>query len=94
MTEFSDKNIFEMFVANGERPGFWLRRTTWGNSCAQIVSVGALKGPPLYYGNPEVRADIFDLETGAVKERSAQLPACGTYKTWRLIDAPPWASEV
>lgn len=89
--EFSDKNIFEMFVENGSRPGFWLRRTTWGNSCAQVVSVGEFKGPPPYYGNPKVLADIFDLATGELKERSTKLPVPGTYKTWRQIDPPEWA---
>lgn len=91
MDAFSDKNIFEMYVANGKQPGFWLRRSTWGNTCARVVSVGELKGAPPYFGNPVVLADIFDLRTGNLKERSACLPAAGTYKTWRQIDVPAWA---
>jgi hypothetical protein len=58
------QNVFEMFVEFGQKPGFWLRRTTWGNTCAKVVSVGKFKGPPPYYGNPPVLADIFDLHTG------------------------------
>lgn len=91
MDQFSDKNIFEMYVANGKQPGFWLRRTTWGNSCARVVWVGELRGTPPYFGNPVVLADVFDLKTGNLKERGARLPAAGTYKTWRQIDAPAWA---
>lgn len=92
MSGFSDQNVFQMYVANGEQPGFWLRRTTWRNTCAQVTSVGEFKGPPPYYGNPSVLADIFDLRTGALKEKGAKIPVPGTYKTWRLIDPPDWAS--
>jgi hypothetical protein len=91
MTEFSELNVFQMFVANGERPGFWLRRTTWGNTCAQVTSVGPVKGPPPYYGNPTVVADTYDLQTGELKERGAKVAVPGTYKTWRQIDPPSWA---
>jgi hypothetical protein len=91
MSDFSDQNVFQMYVANGQKPGFWLRRTTWGNSCAQVTSVGEFKGPPPYYGNPAVHADIYDLRTGELKEIGAKIPVPGTYKTWRLIDPPDWA---
>jgi hypothetical protein len=91
MTDFSDLNIFQMYAANGEQLGFWLRRTTWGNTCACVTSVGEFKGPPPYYGNPIVLADIYDLRTGELKEKDARLPVPGTYKTWRQIDPPGWA---
>lgn len=90
MPDFSDKNVFEMYVANGKRAGFWLRRTTWGNTCARVVDVGDIKGPAPYFGNPKVYADIYDHRTGELKEARARIPAAGTYKTWRLIDAPGW----
>lgn len=93
MTGFSDLNIFQMYEANGREPGFWIRRTTWGNSCAKVVEVGALTGPPPYYGNPKVYADIHDFTTGALVEARAKIPAAGTYKTWRLIDPPVWSGE-
>lgn len=89
LAEF-DKNLFEMYVANGHQTGFWLRRTTWGNTCARVISIGPLSGPPPYYGNPRVFADIFDLTTGELKETNVRLPAAGTFKTWRQIDLPPW----
>ena len=56
MPEFAEQNVFEMFVAN-ERQPFWLRRTTWDNTCAKVVEVGQFNGPPPYYGNPKVFAD-------------------------------------
>ncbi|MBN9506990.1 MAG: hypothetical protein J0I69_13285 [Altererythrobacter sp.] len=73
--DFSDKNVFEMYVANGMRPGFWLRRTTWGSTCARVVDVGEIKGPAPYFGNPKVYADIHDLRTGELKEARARIPA-------------------
>ena len=91
MSDFSDQNVFQMYVANGEKPGFWLRRTTWGNTCARVTSVGELMGPPPYYGNPAVLADIYDFRTGALKEKGAKIPAPGAYKTWRLIVPPEWS---
>lgn len=93
MTDFSDLNIFQMYAANGGRLGFWVRRTTWGNTCARVTFVGEFKGPPPYYGNPVVRADIYDLQTGELREKDAKLPVPGTYKTWRQIDPPSWATE-
>lgn len=91
MTEFSDLNVFQMYVANDRKPGFWLRRTTWGNTVAKVVSVGELTGHAPYYGNPKVHADIFNFRTGKLKEAGARIPAAGTYKTWRQIDPPAWA---
>jgi hypothetical protein len=69
-----------------------LGRTTWGNTCAEVVHVGELSGKPPYYGNPAVRADVYDLTTGELRERNAKIPVPGTFKTWRQIDPPPWAS--
>lgn len=85
-------NIFQMYVAYGG-PGFWLRRTTWGSTCARVVGMGDPSGPAPYFGNPPVLADIYTLD-GRLKEELARLPAAGTYKTWRQIDPPTWASHV
>ena len=93
MSDFSDLDVFQMYVANKEQPGFWLGRTTWGNTCAQVTFVGEFKGPPPYYGTPVVLADFYDLRTGEFKEKGARIPVPGTYKTWRQIDPPNWASK-
>jgi hypothetical protein len=91
--DFSNVNIFQMYVANGELPGFWVRRTTWEDSCARVTSIGPFKGPAPYYGNPIVLADFFDVQTAEMKDEGARLPVPGTYKTWRQMDPPIWARE-
>lgn len=84
-------NIFQMYMAHGG-PGFWLRRTTWGSTCARVAGMGKLGGPAPYFGNPPVLADIYSLD-GKLKEELARLSAAGTYKTWRQIDPPSWAAQ-
>jgi len=93
MSDCSALNVFQMYVANNLRAGFWLRRTTWENTCAQVTSVGEFKGSPPYYGNPTVLADKYELRTGALKEQGVKIPAPGTYKTWRQIDPPSWVNH-
>ena len=83
------QNIFEMYVSDGG-PGFWVRRTTWGNTCARIVRVGEMTKPGPYFGNPSVLMDVYTLEG---QEEAAALPVAGTYKTWRKIDPPDWAQS-
>jgi hypothetical protein len=85
----SDQNVYEMFVAHGG-PGFWIRRTTWGATCARIVGVGPMTKPGPYFGNPPVLMDVYSL-AGELKEGLSQVRVPGTYKTWRRIPAPPWA---
>jgi hypothetical protein len=80
-----------MYAAHGA-PGFWLRRTTWDKTCARVVGIGELAGPPPYYSNPPVLADVYTLD-GCLKEELTRLPAAGTYKTWRQIEPPVWASR-
>ncbi len=88
--EYPQKNVFQMWVDSSGKPeGVWITRTTWPGLCARVTHVGELKGPPPYYGNPEVRADVY-YPTGALKNRNFEITAPGTYKTWREIPAPPW----
>lgn len=91
MEEFSDKNIFEMCVENGG-PGFWIRRTTWGNTCARVVGVGKFTKPAPYFGNPPVVMDVYGLH-GGLKEELAKVSAPGTYKTWRMTEPPSWVDQ-
>lgn len=90
--QFSDKNIYEMSVANGS-VGFWVRRTTWASTVAQIVAIGKFTKPAPYYGSPSVLMDVYSLE-GVLREPLATTPVPGTYKTWRLIEPPSWAASV
>jgi hypothetical protein len=54
------ENVFEMYVAHGG-PGFWVRRITWGDTCARVVRVGRLTKPGPYFGNPSVLVDVYSL---------------------------------
>ena len=60
----------------------WIKRTTWNDLCARVISVGEAKAPAFYYGNPEVLADI-DTVQGFLKQRGSFICAAGPYKTWR-----------
>ena len=88
---FAAMNVYEMFVANESRVGFWLTRTTWRDLCARVTLVGDFKGPAPYFGNPLVAGDLFYVSSGELKQANAEIPSPGTYKTWRQIPAPPWA---
>ncbi|MDH4565939.1 hypothetical protein E8E95_04540 [Pseudomonas sp. BN414] len=86
-------NIYEMYVEHWKRPGFWVRRTTWGNTIAKIKEVGELVGRAPYYGNPQVVAVVFDLHTGELKDEYFVIDTAGTYKTWRWVNPPSWSGE-
>lgn len=86
----SGQNIFEMFVEHGG-PGFWVRRATWGGTCARVLRVGEMTKPAPYFGNPSVLMDVYSVE-GNLRDALAPLPVAGTYKTWRKIEAPEWIS--
>ena len=78
-----------MWFAIQPKP-LWITRTTWANLYARVSSVGTVKGEAPYYGNPEVRADIY-FSNGTLKQRNAEISAPGTYKTWRQIAELIWA---
>ena len=90
--ERNPPNIHQMIDRNRGDLGIWIRRITWGNSCAQIVDAGQRKGPAPYYGNPAIYADIYDLRTGQKQDERAKLPVPATFKTWREINPPAWAT--
>lgn len=86
-------NIYEMYVEHWSQPGFWVRRTTWGNTIAKVVKVGELKGRPPYYGNPVIIVVVYDLHSGEVKDDCFAIDTAGTYKTWRWVDPPAWSED-
>lgn len=57
-------NIYQMYVNNGNKAGFRVRRDSWARTrTALILSVdgkssGKLKGRPPYYGDPPVIGDL------------------------------------
>ena len=70
----------------------WITRTTWSGLCARVVSIGPVKGDSPYYGNSEVRADVYTA-AGEMRQRGAVISVPGTYKTWRQIVKPSWAAD-
>ena len=88
-TAFSQHNVYQMAEINGG-PGFWVTRTTWGNTVARIVGIGNITGPGPYFGSPPVLMDVYSKD-GKPGDRLERLSTAGTYKTWRLIDPPTWA---
>ncbi|MGS1018110.1 DUF5710 domain-containing protein [Allosphingosinicella humi] len=83
-------NIYQMWEAHGG-PGFWITRATWGKDmAARVVGVGEPNGPPPFYGTPPVVMDVY--KGGRLKDGLEQHTTPGTYKTWRLLDAPVWAT--
>ncbi|MBW9062012.1 hypothetical protein JNB71_01665 [Rhizobium herbae] len=87
-----DGNVFEMIKSNGG-PGLWIRRLTWGKTCARIVAAGEFTGAAPYFGNPSVLMDVFTLD-GELMDELAPVPAPGTFKTWRRWPEPAWAGKI
>ena len=81
-------NVYQMWFASQPEP-LWITRTTWASLCAKVTFVGEVKGPAPYYGNPTVKADIYNT-AGQCTQRGADISAPGTYKTWRQISEPHW----
>ena len=70
-------NIYEMYVLN-DGVGFWVRRNTWGNSIARITHVAPLSTPAPYYGNPEVRVDLYNIHSKEIEQENMALSCAGT----------------
>lgn len=90
MQGFSPENVYQMWQSNGLKVGFWVTRTTWSSKVARVTRVGEAKGPPPYFGNPKVYADLYDARSGSLIESGMEITAAGTYKTWRSAAQPHW----
>jgi hypothetical protein len=71
-------NIYQMYVANGNKAGFWVKRNSWSWQTAKIVTIGGksegeLSGNPPYYSNQKV----YGLFNGHGKQ--VELTSPGTY---------------
>lgn len=84
-------NVYQMWFAI-QPAHLWITRTTWSNLCARVTSIGEVKGPAPYFGNPKVMADIYN-GAGQCTQRGAVISVPGTYKTWRQISEPHWANK-
>lgn len=54
------ENIYQMYVANGNKAGFWVQRNSWSWQTALITSIGGqtegkLEGLPPYFKNQKVK---------------------------------------
>ena len=87
---FSTLNVYQMAERHGG-PGFWITRTTWGSTVARIVGIAPATAPAPYFGSPPVVMDVYST-SGTLKDELARLSTAGTYKTWRKIIAPEWAT--
>ena len=61
-------NIYEMYHANDNCFGFWVRRATWGNTVAKVISIeGVSEGDNLYNmpycGNKTVLAVFHEADS-------------------------------
>jgi len=90
MATFSEQNVYQMFDAADRKLGFWITRTTWLGKVARVIHIGELKGPPPYYGNPKVKADLYDSSTSHLISQGIEISVPGTYKTWRSVAPPAW----
>ncbi len=97
------KNIYEMYVQNGNRCGFWVRRNSWSYNIAQITSIGGNQDGPLdgvapYFKNQKVRGDVYHALSGKMAWASGgsgkdqEITSPGTYG-YESIAAPVWSQE-
>ncbi len=82
------QNIYQMYVANGNRAGFWVQRDSWSWKSAQIVSIGGkaegpLEGNPPYFQNQKVIGKM-----GGVG-REVEITSPGTYGYRRVDETKP-----
>ena len=57
-------NLYEMYIANDMKVGFWVKRRTWGDLCARITFVGELERHGRWSGGATVRADLYHFVSG------------------------------
>lgn len=79
-------NIYQMYVANGNKAGFWVQRNSWSWKTALVTSIGGqtegvLEGNAPYFQNQRV----FGKMGGVGKEFEITSP--GTYGYMRVDDA-------
>ena len=80
------QNIYQMYVANKNRVGFWVQRDSWGWKTALITSIGGqaegfLEGSPPYFKNQKVMGKMGG--TG----REFEITCPGTYGYVRVDDS-------
>ena len=82
------QNIYQMYVDNGNRAGFWVQRDSWSWKSAQIVSIGGktegpLEGNPPYFQNQKVMGKMSGVG------REVEITSPGTYGYRRVDETKP-----
>ena len=82
------QNIYQMYVANGNRAGFWVQRDSWSWKSALIVSIGGnaegpLEGNPPYFQNQKVMGKMGG------EGREVEITSPGTYGYRRVDETKP-----
>ena len=72
-------NIYEMYINNGNKVGFWVKKNSWHNYVAKVVLIngkieGSLPGRSPYFNNCSVLVDIYDLDTMELSKNWAGSP--------------------
>jgi len=76
-----------MYNANGRKFGFWVKRNTWENFIAQVISIeGVIEGEKIpgkgpYYGNPKVYMNFY-------QSKSKELCNSENFKGVQLLSCP------
>lgn len=71
-------NIYQMYVANGNQAGFFVKRNSWSWQIAEVLTIngnssGELEGNAPYFNNPKVIGRFVD------SDKSFEITSAGTY---------------
>jgi hypothetical protein len=83
------ESIYDMYLAHRCQVGFWIKRKTWGDLCAQVTFVGELEPRAPAYGQPPVRADVYHFRSGVLKQADVEITAAASSSRWQEIPPPP-----
>lgn len=84
------RNIYEMYIANGNKADFWVRRNSWNNTTfARVVSVAGQQSGRLFGVLPHFQKQevICDFYRDSKLKQQMQMSYPETYSYW-LIDCP------
>lgn len=89
-----NENVYQMYIANGNQAGFYVRRANWKpGTYARVVSIdgresGPLTGRAPYFGNPTVLVDFYNSD-GTVRASGQELSSPGNYSYSRFEPNAP-----
>jgi len=89
----SGLNIYQMYIQNGNKAGFYVMRNSWSNHYVKVIEIdgkaaGKLPGEPPYHDNPPVIGELFSLSTGRCIKKREVLTCPGTFGYSLLAGKP------